>query len=53
MLHLYANEQVKPNPPESVPEVSTSIEIISSKSMIHTDTHIMTPGHILGVFNER
>jgi hypothetical protein len=50
--HLYANEQVKPNPPESVSEVITWIEIISNKSMMHIDTRIMTLRHTLGIFNE-
>jgi hypothetical protein len=36
--HLYANEQVKPNPPVSVPEAITWIEIISSSSVKHIDT---------------
>jgi hypothetical protein len=36
--HLYANEQVKPNPPETVFEAITWNEIISTKSIMHIDT---------------
>jgi hypothetical protein len=50
--HLYANEEGNPNPPESMPEVITGIEIIFSKPMTHMDTCIRIPGYILGIFNE-
>jgi hypothetical protein len=48
--HLYVNEEGNPNPPESMPEAITGIEIISSKSVM--DTCIMIPGHTLVIFNE-
>jgi hypothetical protein len=50
--HLYPNEEGNPNTPESMPEVITGIEIISSKPMMHMDTCIRIPGYTLGIFNE-
>jgi hypothetical protein len=50
--HLYVNEEGNPNPPESMPEEITGKEIISSKSVIHIDTCIMTSGHTMGIFKE-
>jgi hypothetical protein len=37
---------------QSMPEVITGIEIISSKPLMHMDTGIMIPRHILGIFKE-
>jgi hypothetical protein len=50
--YIYASEEVNPNPPESMPEAITGIEIISSKPMMHIDTCIKIPVHTLDIFNE-
>jgi hypothetical protein len=39
--NLYANDQVQANPPESMPEAITWIEIIFSKPKMHIDTGII------------
>jgi hypothetical protein len=52
MLPTYANEQLKLNPPDSVPEAITWIEIICSRAVMHVDTWIMIAGRTLGIFNE-
>jgi hypothetical protein len=50
--NLYAKEQVQANPPESVPEAITSIEIISWKPMMKTDRGSIIPAHTVSIFKE-
>jgi hypothetical protein len=50
--NLYANDQVQTNPPGSVPDAITWIEIIFSKAKMHIDTGSIIQTQLLDQFNE-
>jgi hypothetical protein len=50
--NLYANKKEQLNPPECVPQVISSIEIISRKPMMNIDRDSIIPAHTLGIFKE-
>jgi hypothetical protein len=49
---IYANKQAKCNPPESVTEAITWIEIFFSKPVMHIDPCFMRHGNTLHIFPE-
>jgi hypothetical protein len=50
--HLYANEEISTNSPESMHEAITVIEIICNKPMMHMDTCLKIFEHTLDILNE-